>query len=200
MFYMRFAAVLAVAFGLCTQAQIAPDSEVVHPNQRATVENLPHITVEGSAASATAKALVEIVLRLKTKCDPGSQLESAIESIAGDSLRGLIKKIDGTTCSTSSHLLKVNAFFTPNGAIKANDVIASLLQRKPLLIHWKNANYVLYGVVYDQHLFYSGRQDNVIREFLLIDPRYEGKRRTVAFAPTEYNFGEVEGVATITVN
>jgi hypothetical protein len=200
MFYMRFAAVLTLALGLCAQAQTTPDSEVVHPNQRATVDKLPHLVAEGSGTSAAAKTLVDIVLGVKTRCDSGSQVESAIESVSGDSLRGLINKIDGTTCSNSGQLHKVNASFTPNGAIKANDVIVSLLQGKPLLMGWKNVSYVLYGVVYDQHLFYSGRQDNVIREFLLIDPRYGDKRRTVTFVVAGNDFGEVEGIASISVN
>jgi hypothetical protein len=199
MFYMRFVAVLALTLGLYAGAQIAPDSEVVHPNQRIMVANLPRTTAENSNVSGTAKAAVEIVLSPEIKCDPGSQLESLIGAVSGDSLSGLIKKIDGATCSSAGQVHKISASFTPNGAIKANDVIASLLHKKPLLMEWKGAMYVLYGAAYDQHLYYSGRQDNVIREFLLVDPRYRDNRRFVTFNRSQNDFGEVEGIASVSV-
>jgi hypothetical protein len=100
---------------------------------------------------------------------------------AGSSLRALVNKLSGTSCATNGHTLRVTATFTPNGAIQGNSIIASIKGSEPLLVEWKGALYVLYGVVYDEHLHYSGRQDNVIRELLLIDPRYSDKRRFVAF-------------------
>jgi hypothetical protein len=114
-------------------------------------------------------------------------------------VRELINKIDGTLCSGSGRIHKVNASFTPNGAIRANDVIAALLQKTPLLMQWRGSIYVLYGAIYDQHLYYSGRQDNVIREFLLIDPRYQDHRRLVTFNRSQNDFGDVEGIASVNV-
>lgn len=96
--------------------------------------------------------------------------------------------------------MRVKANFVPNGAIQGNSIIASMKESKPLLFEWKGALYVLYGVVYDEHLHYSGRQDNVIRQFLLIDPRYSDKRRLVSFEREQDNFAEVEGVAGVSVS
>ncbi len=57
--------------------------------------------------------------------------------------------------------------------------------------------YVLYGVVYDEHLYSSGRQDNIVRDLLLIDPRYSSERRFVQFQRAKDNFAEIEGIASI---
>jgi hypothetical protein len=200
MFHIRLVAVFTLLLGFYAEAQVAPDSEVFHPNQRVIVANLPLVTAKDSSSSALAKAAVGIVLgSTKTECDSGSQLESVIDSNAGASLSALISKVDGATCSSGGQIKKVNASFTPNSAIVANNIIASILQQKPLLIQWKGAVYVLYGVVYDQHLHQSGTQDNVVREFLLLDPRYRDKRRFTVFDSKENDFGEVEGVATVSV-
>ena len=201
MFYMRLVAVCTLLLGFYAQAQEVPDNEVFHPNQRVIVANLPLVTAKESSASASAKAAVAIVLSsAKIKCDPRSQVESVIESNAGTSLNALISKVDGATCSSDGQSQKVNASFIPNGSIVGNNVIASILQQKPLLMQWRGAVYVLYGVVYDQHLHQSGLQDNVIREFLLLDPRYRGNRRFIVFDSKANDFREVEGVATVSVD
>jgi hypothetical protein len=72
-----------------------------------------------------------------------------------------------------------------------------MLQKKPLLMEWNGTLYVLYGLIYDQHLYSSGRQDNVIREFLLIDPRYRNNKRSVTFEPNKDDFGKVKGIASV---
>ncbi len=54
-----------------------------------------------------------------------------------------------------------------------------------------------YGVVYDEHLHASGRRDNVIRELLLIDPRYSDRRGFVAFDREHDDFAQVEGIAAV---
>jgi hypothetical protein len=95
--------------------------------------------------------------------------------------------------------LRVSATFAPTGAIKANSVVASVMQRQPLLLERKNRIYVLYGVVYDEHLYDTGAQDNVIRELLLIDPRYSDSRRFLTFNRAKDDFADVAGIASISV-
>jgi hypothetical protein len=184
--------------GSSLAAQITPEQEVVHAYKRVTVPDLAFITATDSNA---AKAAVAIVLSsLKVKCDPSSQVESVTEANAESSLSTLSSKIAGTSCSMGGRMLRVNASFTPNAAIKANDLVASLKQNTPLLMRWQGAVYVLYGVVYDEHLFNSGKQDNVIREFLLVDPRYSDKRRLVAFERWKDDFAIVEGVMSLSLS
>lgn len=89
--------------------------------------------------------------------------------------------------------------FTPNAAIKANSIIASVMARQPLLLEWRGEVYVLYGVLYDEHLYDTGAQDNVIRELLLNDPRHSDDRRFLTFEREKDNFAEVSGIAAISV-
>ena len=47
---------------------------------------------------------------------------------------------------------------------------------------------------------YDGLQyedDNMVRDLLLIDPRYSGERRFVQFQRVKDNFAEIEGIASI---
>ena len=177
------------------------DPEVVHPFQRITVPNLTNVTAPNSSEPAVAKAGLAIILSAsKLKCDPDSQVESVADSIAGESLKTLVTKISGASCLVDGRMLRVAASFVPNGMIQANTIVASIKENKPLLIEWKGALYVLYGVVYDEHLHNSGRQDNVIRELLLIDPRHSDKRRFITFKRDRDDFGAVEGVASISVS
>ncbi len=178
---------------------IPVDSEVVHPNKRVTVSDLAMVTARDTSGAAVAKAALAIVLGAsRTKCDRGSQL-NVVDANAGPSLRSLASKLSGAPCSMNGRMLRLTASFTANGEIRAEALIAPLVQGQPLLFKWKNTLYVLYGVVYDEHLFYSGRRDNVIRELLLIDPRYSDKRRLVAFEREQDDFAEVEGVASVSV-
>jgi hypothetical protein len=108
--------------------------------------------------------------------------------------------ISGSNCTMSGRTGRVKSAFIPNGGIRANELITSMIQGKPLLIRWKSTLYVLYGVVYDQHLKGSGNQDNVIRELQLIDPRYSRTRRFVTFVRDKDNFEQVEGIASVSMS
>jgi hypothetical protein len=194
-----FAILLFIGSSLA--AQDIPGAEVVHPNQRVNVPNLAVVTATDASSPAVARAALAIVLSSsKAKCDPDSQLDAAVDANTGSSLRTLATKISGASCAVNGRTLRVTASFVPNGAIQGDSFIASVIEGKPLLVEWKGALYVLYGVVYDEHLHYSGRRDNVIRELLLIDPRYSGKRRLVAFVRDKDDFAEVVGVASVSVN
>jgi hypothetical protein len=190
---------LLLALPLAAQNDIG-DAEVVHPYQRVTVPNLAVVTATDASSPAVAKAALAIVLSgSKVKCGPESQLESVVEANAGSPLRTLASKISGAVCATNGRTLHVKATFTPNSAIQGDSLIASVIEGKPLLVEWKGALYVLYGVVYDEHLYFSGRHDNVIRKLLLVNPRYPAKRRLNAFVRQKDNLAEIEGVASIIV-
>jgi hypothetical protein len=125
-------------------------------------------------------------------------LESALEAAAA-SLRMLTSKISGAVCHANDSTVRITATFVPNGAIQGDSIIASVIAGKPLLIQWHGTLYVLYGVVYDEHLRYSGSRTNVIRQLLLIDPRYSDKRHFVAFDRDRNDFADVEGMASVGV-
>ena len=171
---------------------------VVHPYRRIQISNLAGISSTDTTSPAITKAALAIVISAsKVNCEHDSQLESIADANAGASLQTLVTKVAGAFCSENGRRFRVTASFVPNSAIQGNNIIASLKQGQPLLIEWKDVLYVLYGVVYDERIHSSGRQDNFIREFLLIDPRYSDKRRLVTFERDKDNFAEVEGIASI---
>jgi hypothetical protein len=194
-------ALFAVAVFLVSPvfAQIdSGDVEVLHPNLRVAVPNLAAITTAHESSQSVAKAALAIVLSgSRVKCEPGSQLETVGDANAGSSLRTLASRLSGTSCMTESGLRWVSSTFTPNGAIQGDSVIASLIENKPLLVEWKGELYVLYSVVYDEHLHSEGSRVNVIRQLLLIDPRYSEGRRLVEFVREKDNLAEIAGLASI---
>ncbi len=198
----------ALVFGVCLSiaflgSQVAAQTDAgtavaVHPNQRITVPNLS--TVSSTNDGGVARAAVAIVLSgSKVKCDPGSPLEVVLDATAGSSLQAMAGKLAGTSCITNGRAQRVSATFTPNSAIQSDSVIASIMQGRPLLMSWKRTLYVLYGVVYDEHLYSNGSRTNAIRQLLLIDPRYSDQRRFVAFARDKDNFADVEGIAGLSI-
>lgn len=177
------------------------DSEIaVRPNQSLTIPNPPLITASSNGQTEVAKAALAIVLNgSNARCEPGSQIHPVVEAYADSPLEVLSNKLEGTSCLTHGVVQHVNALFTPNRAIQADSFIIPVIKRKLLLLKWKGAFYVLYGVVYDEHIYQSGRRDNVIRELLLIDPRYSGRQRLVAFEREKDNLADIEGVTSVSI-
>ena len=192
-------AVLLLAASMVA-AQDAPETEIVHPNQRVTVPDLAFVTATDTGSTAIAQAALAIVLSVsKTKCDRGSQINIAVDGTAGTSLRTLAFRLSGASCSVNGSTIRLKAGFTPNEEIRPESLIVPVMQGQPLLFEWKGALYVLYEVVYDEHIFSSGQRDNLIRELLLIDPRYSDQRRFVAFERDKDDFAQVEGIASASV-
>ncbi len=177
-----------------------PDPEVVHPNIRITVPHLSPVNVAGELNGTAANAAVLTVLGASNlKCDPASQLNAVLEANAEAPLRTLAEKVSGASCMTNGRIVHLSAAFTPNGSTHADAIIAPIVHGKPLLIRWNEVLYVLYGVIYDEHLHNSGKRVNVIRQLLLIDPRYANERKFVSFDRGKDDFAQVEGIAEIRI-
>lgn len=175
-----------------------PDPELVHPNIRVSVPHLASVKSDDESGGAAAKTVMAIVLSaLNVRCDPASQLNTVLEANGGAPLRTLSEQLAGASCMTNGRIGHLSAEFTPNGSIQADEIIAPLMHGKPLLIRWSDVLYVMYGAVYDEHVHNSGKHENVIRELLLIDPRYSDRRRLVPFDRQKNDFSQVEGIAEI---
>lgn len=176
----------------------APDPEVVHPNVRVSISNMPVVKISDQSSVAVAKAAVAMVLgATKVNCDPASQLNTILEANAEARLQTVAAKLSGASCMANGRIVHLSASFTPSESIQSDGIIAPLLHGKPLLIRWNDALYVLYGVIYDEHVHNSGKRDNVIRRLLLLDPRYADERRFVSFDREKDDFAQVEGFAEI---
>ncbi|HVZ15777.1 MAG TPA: hypothetical protein VG897_01575 [Terriglobales bacterium] len=171
-------------------------SEVVHPNQRVEVSNLPSLVADKDTPPELAA--LRIVLHAENiRCDEHSAIETAARTVTDHSLKDLVTKIAGTSCATDRGSVKINASFVPGSAIRGDDVIGILLRHKPQLIQYQGGIVVLYGVIYDEHLYADGSRMNVVRKFLMLDPRYLGERRFVSFTREKDDFTHVAGVARV---
>ncbi len=184
--------------GSALAQDFVPDPEFVHPNQQANVSNLAVIKAPDESKAAVAKTALAIVLSAEGKtCDTASHVYTVLEANGNSSLRELSGTLAGASCLMKGRTVHLGARFTPNGSIQADDMIAPILHGKPLLIRWNDEVYVLYGVVYDEHLHNSGKSENVIRRLLLIDPRHSVEQRLVLFDRQKDDFAQVEGIAEI---
>ena len=171
-------------------------SEVVRPDLRVEVTNLP--TLGAGEDTPAELAAIRIVLQAENiRCDERSELETAARTVSDHSLKNLITKIAGTSCATRRGPVKIEASFVPAPEIRGDDVLATLLQRKPLLVQFQGAVLVLYGATYDEHLRSDGSRMNVVRTFVMLDPRYLARRRSVTFIRDKDNFDQIRGVATL---
>ena len=185
-----------VLFASPVYCQDAVPAEVVHPNQRVEVSNLaPLSTPEGTS---TAQVGMQIVLAAQNvHCDKRSEAEAAAQTVTNNSLKDLVRRVSGANCVTERGPLKLAATFVPNSAIQGDDLIAALMHHKPQLIQYRGAVMVLYGVIFDEHLRSDGSRTNIVRTFLMLDPRYQDARRWVVFVRDKDAFSQVDGVGSI---
>ena len=189
---------LALVVSSPAQELPVPDPEVVHPNIRVSVPNLSPENAADESSGAVAQAAMATVLSASNMtCDSASQLNAVLEANGGTTLRTLAEKLRGASCMTNGTIVHLSAEFTPNASIQPDSILAPILHGRPLLLRWNGELYVLRGVIYDEHLHNSGNRENVIRELLLIDPRYSDRRRFVSFDRQKNDFSEVEGIAEI---
>ncbi|MGZ4816236.1 MAG: hypothetical protein ACXVZV_12555 [Terriglobales bacterium] len=195
-FRLLIALCLPVLLATFIHSQESAPSEVVHPNQRVEVLNLPSLVVrKGTSAGSVA---LRIVLEAEhIRCDENSEIEIAARTAADRSLEDLINKIAGTSCVAERGPVKIAATFVPSSAVHGDALIAALMAQKPQLIQYEGAILVLYGVVYDEHLRSDGSRMNVVRKLLMLDPRYLGQRRFVTFIRRDDALGDIAGVAPI---
>jgi hypothetical protein len=177
------------------------DYPTVHPNQRIEISHLaPVSSVDKDSPSTARAALVTVLSAGKIQCDRDSAFERIADANSRESLATLATKISGATCLVDGRKSSMAVNFVSNANIQGNGIVASLKQGMPLLMEWRSTLYVLYGVVYDERIYSSGRQDNFIREFLLIDPRYSDRQQLATFDRGKDNFTEVTGIASVSLS
>jgi len=196
----RRLAVCVVLSALSLWAQEPVPSESVKPDNRVEVPDLPKTVAADNSKAEVAKAAVAIVLAAyDVKCELNSQVNSVIDDRTASSLRSLSGKVEGATCEQDGHLLKLTSTFVANTAIQADELIHALDEDNAMLIRWKGDLYVLWGALYDVRIYSDGRRFNIIRELLLIDPRYSDERRFVSYKRDKATFADIEGVAFVGV-
>ena len=168
----------------------------VHPNQQVRAPDLPLLTAASDqAATVLATALAITVHNRAICCAKGSALEDVFLSDP-QSLKDLSSSLQGRG-GWSDHppILRVE-YLAPH-APENGVLLAALLNHHASMIQWKSCFYVVYGAVFDETVYSSGRRQYAIHKFLLWDPRFSDERRESEFQIGTDDWEKVQGVLTL---
>lgn len=184
--------ILASSFA---DGQDSPAASVFHPNQEVRIGNLPLRAAQSTGSTATLAAALETIFHdPDVCCGKNSALENAELSSDSFSLKDLSAKIQGRHILRDGRPIIVAADYLPANSINPDQMIAPLMHNQPLLMEWNSHLYVLYGAVFDETLYYSGRRDYVIHKLLLLDPRFSDARREALFDRQTDDWTKVQGL------
>jgi hypothetical protein len=187
-------AFLLLASGFA-HSQDYPPASVFRPNQEVRVSSLPLRTAQSTRSGATLVAALETIFHdPEVCCGKNSALEHAVLSADPLSLKVLSTKLRGRHILGDGRPIIVTAEYLPPNSINPDQMIASLMHNQPLLMEWNSHLYVLYGVIFDETLYYSGHRDFVIRKLLLLDTRFSNTRREAFFDRQRDDWTKVQGL------
>jgi hypothetical protein len=185
---------LLMLFSAFATGQIEPDSSVFHPNQEVRIRDLPLHSAQMAGSNATLAAALETVFRdSKVCCGSDSALQSAL-SAEPQSLKDLGAKLQGRHFQDDGRLIAIAADYLPADSTNPDQIIAPLMGNQPLLMQWNKHFYVLYGAIFDETVYYSGRRDRVIHKLLLLDPRSSSTNKQVLFDRQKDDWTQVQGL------
>jgi hypothetical protein len=184
--------------GLPLASAFAQSISAFHPNQEVQVSGLPALTAPSTKKSAVLATVIETVLQDKAVCcGKDSALEDAVHSHPA-SLKELGVKLQGRHVMSDGRSVMVSAQYVPQSSITPDLMISILMDQHAPLMAWKSQTYVLYGVIFDETIFSDGRRQHTIHKLLLLDPRFSDERRETEFNRDTDDWGNVEGILTLT--
>ena len=183
---------------ICTPAlcQDTNTSETIStiPNQRVTVE-VPSYVANAADPLDVLQYTVATVLRDPTICcGKGSALYARLSPMDAGSLPRVAERLRGKHTLPGGSLVVIEDRYWPRESIRAEDIIASLMLKRALLLDWDGHIYALYGAVFDLNKHSSGMEERVVRSFLLLDTRYSDGRRFVKFDRQKDSWQKVRGL------
>jgi hypothetical protein len=183
----------------CLMQGQADDTDSIrwfHPNQLVRAPDLPLLTASSDQRAPVLATSLEIIIHNSAICcAKGSTLEDALLSDP-QSLKDLSSSLQGGG-GWSDHPPILHVEYPAQDALENEVILAALLNQRASLIQWKSHFYVLYGVVFDETCFFSGRHQYLIHKFLLWDPRFSDERRESEFLIDTDDWGKVQGVMTL---
>lgn len=190
---------LVIVASAASAAQDIPGGWVLtRPNQEVRITSLPAIVADSKSASDVMVADVAIALM-----DPGlcCGRKSALEdSVRGASLKDLGESLRGKHYLDSGESIVVTDHYWPAANVHAEEIVNLLAGQQPLLMDWDGHVYLVYGAEFDEYAYSSGGRADIIRELLLVDSRYSGKRRYTSFDRQNDDWGKVTGLLALTIS
>ncbi len=172
--------------------------QIYYPIQEVHISDLPALTAKSRDASDVLAASVEIILRDKEVCcGRDSALEDSVQRADPKSLKDVGDKLRGRHLLSDGRPIMVTAEYVPATSLVVGTLIGALSDKRPLLMEWNSRLYVVCGMSYSTTYTEEGaRVDSVLKIFLL-DPRFSGQRREVAFDRATDDWGKVQGLLVL---
>lgn len=133
-------------------------------------------------------------------CGRKSALENEAALTGSISLKQFGEKLRGKHYLDSGEPITVTDQFWLGTSVNAENIVGSLSQQHPLLLEWDGHVYVVYGAAFDEYDYSSGGVTNVIKKLLLLDMRYSGRRRYVAFDRQTDDWSKVSGLLALSTS
>lgn len=202
--HLPVAALLLVALFFCVNAHGQADQGqspyVFRPNQEVRVASLPSL-VAGSHDDddVLTASVATAVMDPDICCDRKSALVDQVGSVTSFRLRELGEKLRGKHYLDSGSSIVVTDQYWSGASVNAEEIVGPLLAQRPLLMLWNGHLYVVYGAVFDEYLYDTGADMHVIRTLLLLDTRFDDKRRYVTFNRQTDDWTKVAGLLSLTI-
>lgn len=191
-------AFLISSSGFVETQHYSPPAYVFHPNQQIQIKDLPLRIAQSSTPQASLVASLEIIFHdPDVCCGKNSALEDAVRLAGPMSLKDISAKLQGNHKLSDGRPIMITAEYLARTSITPGQIIATLSDMQPSLIEWNSHLYVLYGVIFDETLYYTGKRDYVIRKLSLLDPRFVNARREVSFNRQTDDWTTVQGILAL---
>lgn len=193
---------LLVMVSCVAVGQETPGWQIYRPNQEVRVPQLPALMARTHDPSDVLLTSLDIVFHDPSIC---CGKDSALEdrALAADplSLKEIAAKVRGRQLMSDGRPVLITADFTPSTPTVdiSWQIVGALRGKQALLIVWNSQLYVLYGAVFDQVVSDDGSSAFMIHKLLLLDTRYSGSRREVAFNRETDDWSAVQGMLRLAV-
>lgn len=184
----------------CIDAAGQDGVDVILPNQLVQVASLPSVVAASKNKSdVMAASVATAVIDPAVCCGRNSALVDRVDLANGRSLMLLGEKVRGKHHLDSGSSIVVTDHYWPVASVHSDDIISSVMAEHPLLMVWSGHLYVVYGVVFDEVIYYGGARMHVIRKLLLVDTRFSDDRRYVSFNRQTDDWGKVTELLALAI-
>jgi hypothetical protein len=191
---------LCLGLPLAYGQDASPGYPMIRPNQEIRVPDLPRLKARTRDRSDVLLTALDIIFHNHDICcGRDSALEDSAQQADARSIKDIVAKLQGRHLLGDGRPVMVSVIdmlpYSPN----PSPIVDALAKKQALLLMWNSRLYVLVGALYDEVYFGDGTRTDTVNKFYLLDTRYSDGRREVTFTRTRDNWGDVQGLLSLTV-
>jgi hypothetical protein len=183
--------------GLCLALTCLAFGQITYPSlQEVRVDGLASLMARTHDPSDVLLTSLDTIFHDREMCcGKDSALEDSALRADPKSLKDIATKLQGRHLLSDGRPIMVRAEYIEPDKLNGGLLIATLRNKRALLLGWDSRLYVCYGVKYRQDYDpNTGVETNTILKFLLLDTRYSDSRRSLVFDRESDNWAKVQGV------